>query len=95
MISWFDFGPVHYRRWRQIQIVWSLSVCALLAATWRLWISQEVFQKKTVLPNLETVLGEQLRYLKEIEELVISENALCKGAAGGVEVLMDPPHLEV
>ena len=43
MISWFDFGPVHYRRWRQIQIVWSLSVCVLLAATWRLWAAQEVF----------------------------------------------------
>lgn len=52
MISWFDFGQVHYRRWRQIQIVWSLSVCALLAATWRLWVSQEVFPQVPALAGL-------------------------------------------
>jgi len=43
MISWLDFGPIHNRRWQQIQIVWSLSVCALLLVTWRLWVSQEIF----------------------------------------------------
>lgn len=58
-------------------------------------ISQKVFQQRTSLPNLEKVLGEQLRYLKEIEELVTSENALCDGATDGVEALMDPPHLDV
>ena len=52
MISWFDFGPVHYRRWRQIQVVWSLSVCALLAATWRLWVSQEVFPQVPAIGGL-------------------------------------------
>jgi len=58
-------------------------------------ISQEVFQQGTSLPNLERMLGEQLRYLKEIEELVTSETALCDRATDGVEALMDPPHLEV
>ena len=43
MISWFDDGPLHLRRWRQIQIVWSVSVCVLLAATWKLWLPQTVF----------------------------------------------------
>ena len=52
MISWFDFGPVHYRRWRQIQIVWSLSVCALLAVTWKLWIFQNVFPQVPAMGGL-------------------------------------------
>lgn len=43
MVSWFDDGPVCPRRWRQIQIVWSASICALLAVTWKLWIPQNVF----------------------------------------------------
>ena len=45
MISWFDDGPVCSRRWRQIQIVWSVSVCVLLAVTWKLWIPQGVFPR--------------------------------------------------
>lgn len=52
MISWFDFGPVHYRRWRQIQMVWSLSVCALLAVTWKLWIFQNVFPQVPAIGGL-------------------------------------------
>ena len=52
MISWFDFGPVHYRRWRQIQMVWSLSVCALLAVTWKLWIFQNVFPQVPAMGGL-------------------------------------------
>jgi hypothetical protein len=52
MISWFDFGPVHYRRWRQVQMVWSLSVCALLAVTWKLWIFQNVFPQVPAMGGL-------------------------------------------
>ncbi|MFP6620393.1 MAG: hypothetical protein VB877_13685 [Pirellulaceae bacterium] len=45
MISCLDLGPVSLRRWRQVQVLWVLTVCLLMAVTWKLWTPQTVFPR--------------------------------------------------
>ena len=45
MISCLDPGPVSLRRWRQVQLLWVLTVCLLMVVTWKLWIPQTVFPR--------------------------------------------------
>jgi hypothetical protein len=45
MLSCLDLGPVSLRRWRQVQLLWGLTVCLLMAVTWKLWIPQTEFPR--------------------------------------------------
>ena len=55
MFSCLDLGPVSVRRWRQIQLLWGLTVCLLMAVTWKLWIPQTEFPRIPLVGLLASV----------------------------------------
>ena len=55
MLSCLDLGPVSLRRWRQVQLLWGLTVCLLMAVTWKLWIPQTDFPRIPLLGLLASV----------------------------------------
>ena len=55
MLSCLDLGPVSLRRWRQVQLLWGLTVCLLMAVTWKLWIPQTEFPRIPLVGLLASV----------------------------------------